>query len=109
MPGNLAAPRVLARAAEQNLRNREPAPRRPAVARSRLFGFFLASRHSSKLIAAIYCARAISSLLPPDSQEWPSHHTRHDHFFARSFSKFFSSLMNSCTSLKSMYTEANRT
>ena len=31
------------------------------------------------------------------------------YFFARSFSKFFSSAMNSCTSLKSIYTEANRT
>ncbi len=31
------------------------------------------------------------------------------YFFTRSFSRFFSSLMNSCTSLKSMYTEANRT
>src|SRR6266404_5637393 len=32
-----------------------------------------------------------------------------NHFFARSFSKFFSSLMNSWTSLKSMYTLAKRT
>jgi uncharacterized membrane protein len=31
------------------------------------------------------------------------------HFLTRSFSRFFSSLMNSCTSLKSMYTLANRT
>src|SRR6266436_10402845 len=31
------------------------------------------------------------------------------YFFTRSFSRFFSSLMNSCTSLKSMYTDANRT
>src|SRR5712692_6044294 len=32
-----------------------------------------------------------------------------NYFFTRSLSKFFSSLMNSCTSLKSMYTDANRT
>src|SRR6266851_4610228 len=31
------------------------------------------------------------------------------YFFTRSFSRFFNSLMNSCTSLKSMYTDANRT
>ena len=31
------------------------------------------------------------------------------YFLARSLSKFFNSLMNSCTSLKSMYTDANRT
>src|SRR5205814_10695740 len=34
---------------------------------------------------------------------------RRDYFLTRSLSRFFSSLMNSCTSLKSMYTEANRT
>src|SRR5882762_4353209 len=34
---------------------------------------------------------------------------RRDYFLTRSLSRFFSSLMNSCTSLKSMYTDANRT
>src|SRR5260370_31176151 len=34
---------------------------------------------------------------------------RRNYFLTRSLSRFFSSLMNSCTSLKSMYTEANRT
>ncbi len=31
------------------------------------------------------------------------------YFLTRSFSRFFSSLINSCTSLKSIYTDANRT
>src|SRR6266566_1855677 len=34
---------------------------------------------------------------------------KRNYFLTRSFSRFFSSLMNSCTSLKSMYTDANRT
>src|SRR6266568_3930404 len=46
---------------------------------------------------------------PPHISSWRLLNLGRNYFFARSLSKFFSSLMNSCTSLKSMYTDANRT